>query len=50
MSVLPLLALLPLLAPGANSHVVQFSDTFIAVGWNIVVHALDGNGPKDVAD
>jgi glutathione-regulated potassium-efflux system protein KefB len=32
MSVVPLLALLPLLAPAADSHVVQFSDTFIAVG------------------
>ena len=32
MSVVPLLALLPLLAPGADSHVVEFTDTLIAVG------------------
>ena len=32
MSVVPLLALLPLLAPGADSHVAEFGDTLIAVG------------------
>jgi glutathione-regulated potassium-efflux system protein KefB len=32
MSVVPILALLPLLAPGADSHVTDFSDTVIAVG------------------
>src|SRR5258708_12662312 len=32
MSVVPLLALLPLLAPGADSHVVEFTDTLIPVG------------------
>jgi monovalent cation:proton antiporter-2 (CPA2) family protein len=32
MSVVPILALLPLLAPGADSHVTDFSETVIAVG------------------
>src|SRR5450432_874785 len=32
MAVVPLLALLPLLAPGADSHVAEFGDTLIAVG------------------
>ncbi len=32
MSVVPILALLPLLAPGANNHVTDFSGTLVAVG------------------
>jgi monovalent cation:proton antiporter-2 (CPA2) family protein len=32
MSVVPILALLPLLAPGADSHVTDFAETLIAVG------------------
>ena len=32
MSVVPILALLPLLAPGADSHVTDFTETLIAVG------------------
>src|ERR1700681_3831099 len=32
MSVVPILALLPLLAPGADSHVTDWGDTLIAVG------------------
>jgi glutathione-regulated potassium-efflux system protein KefB len=40
MSVVPLLALLPLLAPAADSHVVQFSDTFIAVGRIVLCIAV----------
>jgi glutathione-regulated potassium-efflux system protein KefB len=32
MSVVPILALLPLLAPGADSHVTDFTETVIAVG------------------
>jgi glutathione-regulated potassium-efflux system protein KefB len=32
MSVVPILALLPLLAPGADSHVTDFSTTLVAVG------------------
>ncbi len=33
MSVVPLLALLPLLAPGADSRSIEFGETLTAVGW-----------------
>jgi glutathione-regulated potassium-efflux system protein KefB len=39
MSVVPLLALLPLLAPGADSHVASFQETLLAVGRIVLVIA-----------